>query len=46
MQSESNTIMILQKKISKNEKSIVILEQYTGKMAKDTQETANILFPV
>lgn len=34
--------MILRKKISKNEKSIVILELYTGKMVKDTQEIANI----
>lgn len=33
---------ILRKKISKNEKGIVILELYTGKMVKDTQETANI----
>jgi len=33
--------MILRKKICKNEKNIVILELYTGKMAKDTQETAN-----
>lgn len=42
MQSESNITMILRKKISKNEKSIVILEPYTGKMVKDTQEIANI----
>lgn len=42
MRSKSNTITILRKKISKNEKSIVILELYTGKMVKDTQETANV----
>lgn len=36
MQSKSNTIKILRKKISKNEKSTVILELYTGKMVKDT----------
>lgn len=42
LQSEGNTSRILRKSISKNEKSIVILEMYTGKMVKDTQETANI----
>lgn len=42
MQSESNITMILRKKISKNERSMVILEPYTGKMVKDTQEIANI----
>lgn len=34
--------MVLRKKIFKNEKSIVILEPYTGKMVKDAGQTANL----
>lgn len=34
--ASNNTMKILRKKISKNEKSIVVPELYTGKMVKDT----------